>query len=67
MRRTAFGTCLFLGVALSTGGFLLAAPVGVPTSSIFSDPRVEFAPGLFVLGVVLAFASAVVYELVPDR
>jgi predicted MFS family arabinose efflux permease len=55
-----------LGVAFAATGFSLAAPVGVPTSSVFSEPRVEFAPAIFILGVVFAFLSAVAYELIPD-
>ncbi|MDR7480887.1 MAG: hypothetical protein QN183_12815 [Armatimonadota bacterium] len=47
--------------------FVLAAPLGKPTSPAFSDPRVPFAPALFIAGVVLVFLAAVVYELLPDR
>ncbi len=47
--------------------FMLAAPLGVPTGPEFSDPRVPFAPLIFVLGVMLVFLGAVVYELLPDR
>ncbi len=46
--------------------FFLAAPWGAETVAN-SNPRVPFAPGLFVLGVMLVFGSAVVYELLPDR
>ncbi|MCL6554585.1 MAG: hypothetical protein K6W08_15920, partial [Firmicutes bacterium] len=57
------------------GGFLvqaasylfLAAPLGTPTSPAFSDPRLPFAPALFIAGVVLVFLAAVVYELLPER
>lgn len=47
--------------------FLLAAPLGTPTSPAFSDPRVPFAPGIFIIGVMLVFLAAVVYELLPER
>jgi hypothetical protein len=46
--------------------FLLAAPLGIPTSPAYSNPRVLFAPGLFILGVMVVFLAAVVYELLPD-
>ena len=50
------------GVALMfVSYFLLAAPWGE------SNPRLQFAPLLFVVGVISAFASAVVYELLPDN
>jgi ABC-type phosphate transport system permease subunit len=47
--------------------FLLAAPLGSPTNVDFSNPRLAFAPALFILGVILVFLAAVVYELLPDR
>lgn len=47
--------------------FFLAAPLGTPTNEAFSNPRVPFAAGLFVLGVMLVFLAAVVYELLPER
>lgn len=47
--------------------FFLAAPLGIPTNEAFSNPRVPFAAGLFVLGVMLVFIAAVVYELLPGR
>ncbi len=47
--------------------FFLAAPLGVPSSPVYSEPRVPYAPALFILGVMLVFLAAVVYELLPDR
>ncbi len=67
MRKTMFLLTLLGGLALAVLGFLLAAPLGPTTSSVISNPRLPFAPTLFVLGVVLLFASAVVYELFPDK
>jgi hypothetical protein len=46
--------------------FFLAAPWGT-TAARYSNPRLQFAPALFVLGVMSLFGSAVVYELLPDR
>lgn len=55
-------------VLMVTSYFLFAAPWGFPPSSEeFSNPRVPFAPGLFVIGVTLVFLAAVVYEILPDR
>lgn len=67
MRTVLFLGCVVAGAALALAGFLLAAPIGAPTSSLYSQPRMEFAPAIFILGVVLVFLSAVIYELVPDR
>jgi hypothetical protein len=47
--------------------FVLAAPIGPTDGPHTSNPRMLFAPGIFVIGVILIFTSAVVYELVPDR
>jgi hypothetical protein len=47
--------------------FFLAAPLGIPTSPAYADPRVPFAPLIFIFGVMLVFLAAVVYELLPDR
>ncbi len=66
---------LFWTLLLVVGGFalqavsyfLLAAPLGTPTSPAYSDPRVPFAATLFVVGVMLVFVAALVYELLPDR
>ncbi len=47
--------------------FRFAAPWGFPPSSdLYSNPRVEWAAAWFVLGVMLAFLSAVVYEILPE-
>lgn len=47
--------------------FLLAAPLGRSTNASFSNPRVPFAPLIFIIGVVLVFVAAVVYELMPQQ
>ncbi len=38
-----------------------------PWDPVYSNPRLPFAPALFILGVMLVFLAAVVYELLPDR
>lgn len=39
----------------------------VPGGPAASDPRLEWSPSLFVLGVMLVFIAAIVYEVIPDR
>lgn len=64
-----------LAILMVIGGFLLqavtyfflAAPWGVPASAAQSDPRLPFAPVLFILGILLVFLAAVVYELLPEQ
>ena len=67
-RRTAlFVSTLALGLMLAVLGIMLSAPIGPTSSPVYSNPRVDFAPLMFVLGVTLMFASAVVYEITPDK
>ena len=47
--------------------FVLAAPLGLPTNEAFANPRVPFAAGVFVIGVMMVFVAALVYELLPDQ
>ncbi len=59
---------LAMGVALGlVSYFFLAARLGIPTHEGFSNPRVPFAPTLFIAGVMLVFVSAMVFELFPGR
>jgi hypothetical protein len=67
MRRTTlFALTLLAGVALAVLGFFLSAPIGPKTEPLYSNPRVDFAPLMFVAGVVLMAGSAVVYEISKD-
>lgn len=69
MNRTVLVLVMVVaGFALQTVSYLLlAAPLGRPSGVRFSDPRLPFAPALFILGVVLVFLAAVVYEVMPAR
>ncbi len=65
-----FWTILLIiaGFALQAVSYLYwAAPLGTPTSPVYSNPLVPFAAGFFVLGVMMVFISAVVYELIPGE
>lgn len=66
MRRGVTATMIGVGVLLMIIGYFGAAPWGADTVAN-SDPRIAFAPTLFVLGVIVIFAAAIVYELLPDR
>ncbi len=68
MRKTLSLSMVVLGFALQAiSYFALAAPLGTPTSPAYADPRLPFAPLLFIVGVALVFLAAVVYELMPDK
>ncbi len=47
--------------------FVLGARLGTPTSPDNSNPAVQFAPVVFILGVALVFLAAVVYETMSPR
>jgi molybdopterin-containing oxidoreductase family membrane subunit len=67
-RSTWAVVLLLLGFALQGISYaVLAAPLGIPTSEFYSNPRVPFAPLIFVIGVALVFLAAVVYELLPEK
>lgn len=66
MRRAITMAMIVVGVALMLLGYFLAAPWGAETVAN-SDPRVPFSPAIFVLGVIVVFSSALVYELIPNR
>lgn len=66
-RKTLTLAVLIVGVALvAISYFFLTAPWGSDRIAN-SNPRLQFAPLLTVIGVTVAFASAIVYELVPDK
>lgn len=55
-------------ILMAVSFFYLAAPWGFPPSSVeHSDPRVPFAPAIFIVGVFMVFLAAVVYELLPEK
>lgn len=67
MRRTITLGMIVGGVAaMAVSYFAFSAPWGASAVEN-SDPRVQFAPVLFLLGIVSLFLAAVVYEILPDR
>lgn len=67
MRRGLTIGMVVVGVGLMVLAYFgLAAPWGVETVAN-SDPRIAFAPLIYVLGVMLALGSALVYTMLPDR
>ncbi len=67
-RKNITISMVILGFAIqAVSYFVLAAPIGIPNSPAYSDPRVPFAPAIFILGVMTVFLAAVVYELIPER
>ena len=68
MRKVITSLLVVLGFVLqAVSYFLLAAPLGAATNESFSNPRMPFAPVLFIVGVGSVFLAAVVYELLPEK
>jgi uncharacterized BrkB/YihY/UPF0761 family membrane protein len=63
--RVAIAMIVF-GIVLMVLGYSLSAPWGA-TGVADSNPSIDFAPTIFVLGVIMTFSAALVYELLPDR
>ncbi len=66
MRSTVTRLLVVAGLALMLIGYLLAAPWGA-SSVADADPVIVGAPVLFSLGIVSILASALFYELWPER
>jgi nitrate/nitrite transporter NarK len=58
-------TRLFLwgGIGLAAFSFFLA----IPPEDFGSSPRIPFAAVMFIIGVMTAFLSAVVFEVIPQK
>ena len=68
MRNVITLLMVILGFALQiVSYFFLAAPLGTPSSEAYSNPRLPYAPTLFIVGVGIVFLAAIVYELLPDK
>lgn len=67
-RRVVVLGMILLGFAMQgVSYFLLAAPLGRPADVSYSEPRMPYAALVFILGVGMVFASAIVYELRKER
>ena len=67
MRKGLTIGMIVVGIALMVISYFgLTAPWGAERVAN-SEPRMQFAPLVFVLGVMMAFGSALVYELLPDK
>ena len=69
MRRMIMSQLLVIGfVVQGVSYFLMATPWGFPPSSeVYSNPRVPFAPVIFIAGILLTFLGVLLYELMPER
>ena len=67
MRKALTIGMIVVGIALMVISYFgLTAPWGAE-SVANSDPKMQFGPLVFVLGVMMVFGSALLYEMLPDR
>lgn len=60
-------TMIVLGAALMVWAYFFAAAPWCVDELRCSSPRVEWSPAVFVLGVIIAFSSAIYYEVAKDK
>ena len=63
MRKTLTLLCLLAGIGLASVSFFMA----IPGDPFGSTPKIPFASVFFIVGIMVAFLSAVVYELTPVK
>jgi len=66
MRRFLTLLLVLFGFGLMVVSYFSSAPWGSSTVAD-SDPAFVGAPTLFVIGILLVLASALIYELLPTR
>jgi drug/metabolite transporter (DMT)-like permease len=66
MRRVLTAVLIVAGLGLMVFGYLFSAP-WVANAVAGSDPVFLGAPTVFIIGIVLILAAALVYELLPAR
>lgn len=67
MRKGLTIGMIIVGITLMLISYFgLTAPWGADEVAN-SDPRLQFAPLIFVVGVMMSFGSALVYEMLPDK
>lgn len=68
MRGTLTLITALVGVALATAGVLLALPKTTPNPhALVGGTGTPFGAGMFLIGIMVLFFSAVVYNVVKTR
>ena len=69
MSRRSVITILMIvvGLLLMVLAYFLGAAPWCADSVECSNPRLEWSPAIFVLGVIVAFSSAIYYEVAKDK
>ncbi len=58
---------IVIGLALMAYSYLFGAAPWCNDAVACADPRLEWSPLIFVIGVILAFSSAVYYEVAKGK
>lgn len=58
---------ILAGLALMIFAYFFGAAPWCIGDVACSDPRVPWSPAIFVLGVIVAFTSAIYYEVAKDK
>ena len=67
MRKILTFGFIIVGVVLMVVSYFFLTAGWGTSGEEFSNPSLQFSPLIFIIGVMLVFLSAVVYELVPDQ
>ena len=69
MSRRGFVTILIIavGVSMMILAYFFGAAPWCADAVECSNPRLEWSPAIFVLGVIVAFSSAIYYEVAKDK
>lgn len=68
MRRKITLLMVLVGFLFQIDAYLfLAARIGSTSGPWISNPRVPFAPVIFIVGVMFVFIAAIVYETMSEK
>lgn len=62
-RRVVTVSMIVIGLLLMVFAYFLGATPWCADAVECSNPRLEWSPAIFVLGVIVAFSSAIYYEV----
>ncbi|MCH7667714.1 MAG: hypothetical protein IIC71_00720 [Acidobacteria bacterium] len=66
-RSIITGAIILVGAGLMVVSYFFWGAPACTTSVACSDPKVPFAAGFFVLGIVIAFSSGIFYSVYKGR
>lgn len=61
------GGMIIFGLALMVFAYFYGAAPWCVDSVECSNPRLEWSPAIFIVGVIIAFSSAIYYDVAKDK